>query len=133
MNSETPKVEDTGVKDAVQASTPSQSFILNQPTISAEVEYSIGSSASIMSNMSSEPRNFRLLGDIYNEIEEIEVDEEMLMLSIEEPTTYVQAAKEKEWREVMESELISIEKKNSWVLMDLPHGHKAIGLKWVLK
>lgn len=99
MNSETPKVEDTGVKDAVQASTPSQSFILNQPTISAEVEYSIGSSASIMSDMSSEPRNFRLLGDIYNEIEEIEVDEEMLMPSIEEPTTYVQAAKEKDgWR-----------------------------------
>lgn len=33
----------------------------------------------------------------------------------------------------MKNEIDSIEKYNTWILTELPHGHKAIGLKWVSK
>ena len=33
----------------------------------------------------------------------------------------------------MERELESIEKNQTWELVDLPKGHKSIGLKWVYK
>ncbi|KAL8157797.1 hypothetical protein AgCh_002489 [Apium graveolens] len=46
---------------------------------------------------------------------------------------YSQAVKELAWREAMQSEIDLIEKNNTWILTDLPHGHKAIRLKWVFK
>jgi hypothetical protein len=33
----------------------------------------------------------------------------------------------------MKEEMVSIEQNNTWKLVKLPHGHKAIGLKWVFK
>lgn len=56
-----------------------------------------------MLDISSEPRNLILLGDIYNEMKEIEIDKELLLLSVEEPTSTVRVA--------MKNELSSIEKK----------------------
>lgn len=63
------------------------------------------------------------MSDVYNETEEIEIEDEMLMLSVKEPTSYVQATKDKKWKEAMESELDSIERNNTWFLTDLPQGH----------
>lgn len=128
LNSDSLEVE--GPVTEVEPATPTQSHTSTQPISSTKDE---DSSSSTTSDTSSEPRNFRLLSDIYNETEEIEIDDELLFLSVEEPTSYSEAAKEKEWREAMENELSSIEKNNTWVLTDLPHGHKAIGLKWVFK
>lgn len=45
----------------------------------------------------------------------------------------MEAIKEKEWARAMEAELTSIEKNNTWELVDLPRNRKAIGLKWVFK
>lgn len=56
-----------------------------------------------VSNASSEPRNFRLLSDVYDKTEKIDIDEELLMLSTEEPSSFDQATKEKEWRNSMET------------------------------
>ena len=39
----------------------------------------------------------------------------------------------KVWVKACEEEICSIEKNNMWVLVDLPKGFKAIGLKWVFK
>lgn len=50
----------------------------------------------------------------------MEIDDELLILSIEEPSSYSQDAKEKEWRNAIKIELSSIEKNNMWVLTDLP-------------
>lgn len=47
--------------------------------------------------------------------------------------SYREAVKEKAWKEAMKSEFDVIEKNKTWVLSDLPEGHKAIGLKWVFK
>lgn len=54
-------------------------------------------------------------------------------MSIEEPSNYSDAEKELAWREAMKTEIDSIEKNNTWILTELPHRHKAIGLKWVFK
>ena len=81
----------------------------------------------------SEPRRFRLLGDIYNETEETEPGDELLLMGIDEPVNYMQACKKKEWKNAMERELESIENNNTWKLMELPPGSKAIDLKWVFK
>lgn len=50
-----------------------------------------------------------------------------------EPVTFFEAVKEKQWVEVMDQEITSIEKNKTWSLTDLPAGHKLIGLKWVYK
>lgn len=117
-----------------------QSFAENEQSSSSI--YSVGSSTqqsvgnshtTTTSNGSTEPRKFRLLSEIYDETEEVEIDEKLLLLSIEEPSSYIQAEKESAWREAMKNEIDSIEKNNTWVLTELPPGQKAIGLKWVFK
>ena len=74
------------------------------------------------------------MADIYNTTEEIEaIEEELLLAEIDEPSTYEQATKEKVWREAMKAEIEAIQKNDTWKLIELPPGHKAIGLKWVFK
>ena len=46
---------------------------------------------------------------------------------------YEEAIKEKKWKEVMDSEIKSIEKNKTWELTNLTKGQKTIGVKWVFK
>lgn len=55
------------------------------------------------------------------------------MLGVEEPVSYSQAMTEKTWKIAMKNEIDAIEKNNTWKLVELPSGHKPIGLKWVYK
>jgi hypothetical protein len=57
----------------------------------------------------------------------------LLFTSAEEPTSFKEAEKEECWRRAMEAEMQSIEENRTWNLVDLPPGHKTIGLKWVFK
>jgi hypothetical protein len=50
-----------------------------------------------------------------------------------EPLSYNDAAKSPVWRKAMEEEIQSIEKNNTWQLMQLPPNKKAIAVKWVYK
>ncbi|KAM0008922.1 putative RNA-directed DNA polymerase [Helianthus debilis subsp. tardiflorus] len=77
------------------------------------------------------PQGLRTLNDVYERTEPIKADE--LLLVNNEPTTYTEATNYNDWREAMKSEVRSIEKNQTWLLVDLPVGHKAIGLKWVYK
>ncbi|CAG7717892.1 unnamed protein product, partial [Allacma fusca] len=50
------------------------------------------------------------------------------------PQTYSQAVGDEnseKWQEAMERELENIEKNETWSLVDLPEGKKALGVKWV--
>jgi hypothetical protein len=49
------------------------------------------------------------------------------------PTYFKEAAQEPHWVQVMNQEIDSIEKKNTWDLVDLPRHKKSIGVKWVYK
>jgi hypothetical protein len=51
----------------------------------------------------------------------------------DEPAIAEEALKIKEWRAAMMEELSLIKENKTWSLVDLPRGHKAIGLKWVFK
>lgn len=48
----------------------------------------------------------------------------------EEPKFYKDAIKDQTWVEVMHKELITLEKNNTWDLVDLPQGKKPVGCKW---
>ena len=50
-----------------------------------------------------------------------------------EPRSFSEARDSKEWRQACEEEIHSIEKNNTWILVDLPYRAKPIGLKWVFK
>lgn len=73
------------------------------------------------------------MSDVYDETDEIEISDEMLLLGVEEPKMFDQAKDCREWNEAMKTEIESIEKNKTWVLTDLPPGGKPISLKWVYK
>ena len=55
------------------------------------------------------------------------------VLSNEEPKTYEEASQNAAWRKAMEEEYNSIIKNQTWTLVDLPKGKKAIDTKWLYK
>ena len=53
--------------------------------------------------------------------------------NIKEPTNYKEASEQSEWVEAMNKEIHALIKNNTWDIVDLPPGKKAIGCKWVYK
>ncbi|XP_076918584.1 uncharacterized protein LOC143579055 [Bidens hawaiensis] len=74
-------------------------------------------------------KGFKPLGDVYKRSKKVNTDVNELFLVEEEPHNYKEAANEKKWIEVMQAEIDSINKNNTWKLTKLPDNHKAIGLK----
>lgn len=59
---------------------------------------------------------------------------ERLLLSInDEPRNYLEAKKSSKWRGACGEEIVSINKNETWILVDKPSGAKVIGLKWIFK
>nr|GFB39775.1 hypothetical protein [Tanacetum cinerariifolium] len=54
-------------------------------------------------------------------------------LSQEEPKRVRQVLKDPSWIEAMQEELFQFKMQKVWVLVDLPHGKRAIGTKWVFR
>nr|GFA91860.1 putative ribonuclease H-like domain-containing protein [Tanacetum cinerariifolium] len=52
---------------------------------------------------------------------------------IEEPKKVHQALKDPSWIEAMQEELFQFKMQKVWILVDLPHGKRAIGTKWVYR
>lgn len=50
-----------------------------------------------------------------------------------DPITFDEALKHEKWRLVMDKEIKSITKKNTWSLVDRPDNHRPIGIKWLIK
>lgn len=103
---------------------------LDQSHVSSVPSAESGSASSTFSG----PKKMRDLSEIYNEAPEVELlDEELMMVTVDEPNSFKQAAEKEEWRRAMKTEIDSIEQNKTWELTELPPGHKAIGLKWVYK
>ncbi|GJY83274.1 putative ribonuclease H-like domain-containing protein [Tanacetum coccineum] len=54
-------------------------------------------------------------------------------LSQEEPKKISEALKDDSWVEAMQEELLQFRLQQVWILVDLPHGAKVIGKKWVYR
>jgi hypothetical protein len=63
---------------------------------------------------------------------ELEPDELFLATS-EEPTSFAEANPDPAWRAAMEEEMNAIIENGTSEAIDLPAGHRPIGLKWVFK
>lgn len=50
-----------------------------------------------------------------------------------DPLTFHDAIKDSKWQHAMDEEIKSIEKNNTWDLVELPKGQKSIGVKWIYK
>lgn len=59
--------------------------------------------------------------------------ERLLLLLNEEPLDFEEVIELKVWRDACEEEIASVIKNETWDLVDLPEGAKAIGLKWIFK
>ena len=57
----------------------------------------------------------------------------LLFSSFADPLTFEDAARSPKWRDVMDMEIATIEKNETWKLTDLPVGNKRIGMKWIYK
>lgn len=59
---------------------------------------------------------------------------EMLLLILnDEPINYKEASKDKRWKDACVHEIDSINKNETWILVEKPPGVKVIGLRWVFK
>ena len=70
--------------------------------------------------------------DDYVLLSEVE-GERLLMIINNEPWSFEDAKELKVWVEACKDEIFSIEKNDTWDLVELPAGIKPIGLKWVFK
>jgi hypothetical protein len=68
--------------------------------------------------------------------DEVSSDDELVqfaMLADTEPLDYKAALCDENWKEAMLDEMNSIERNQTWDLVKLPDGNKAIDVKWVFK
>ena len=95
-----------------------------------------GSTEAISPSTTSEemetPR-FRSLTDLYSETSPITREEEVHLLSGEEPTSYIEAASEEAWMKAMREEMLAIDRNDTWELEIPPPNCRPIGLKWIFK
>ena len=60
-------------------------------------------------------------------------DQELLLVSAEEPPTFTLAECNENWRRAMLEEMKAIKENETWELVDPPPGCRPISLKWVYK
>jgi len=89
------------------------------------------------SGYDEEPLRFRSPNEVYQDSVEVELtfdtEVDALLAAMEEPNCYKEAAGDRDLVLAMKSEIQSINKNKTWELVNLPAGHKPIGLKWVFK
>ncbi|GJS21679.1 putative ribonuclease H-like domain-containing protein [Tanacetum coccineum] len=65
--------------------------------------------------------------------EEIEVSPTPTLWIHKEPKKIAEALQDDSWVQAMQEELLQFKLQQVWVLVDLPHGMKVIGTKWVYR
>lgn len=85
------------------------------------------------------PLRFKTLDNVLRLVKipglgEFLVDEDLLLtIDDDDPTMFEEARGDARWRKAMIEDMTSIEENKTWALIDLPPGHRPIGLKWMYK
>ncbi|WVZ83650.1 hypothetical protein U9M48_030778 [Paspalum notatum var. saurae] len=80
------------------------------------------------------PKRYRNLSECIAEAEPRTLyPDEWLLTATEEPSTYDEAATDPAWHAAMEEEMEAIKANSTWEAVELPAGHRPIGLKLVYK
>lgn len=84
------------------------------------------------------PLRFRRINNVLGDAEvpglaHRELADELNVVSVEEPASFAEAEREACWCTAMLEELQSIQDNATWDVVNLPAGHRPIGLKWVFK
>jgi hypothetical protein len=74
----------------------------------------------------------RSLRELYDHNEEVDQISNFALMACD-LVSFNEAAKEDAWIKEMDEEIDSIERNNTWDLVDLPEGKNNIGVKWVYK
>jgi hypothetical protein len=77
--------------------------------------------------------NIHIVGAAPGLVHHDDEEDELHVMSVEEPRTLKEADGDLNWVAMMEEDLASIRDNKTWSLAELPHGHRSIGLKWVYK
>ena len=110
--------------------TPSRNFVQGASPPSSNVS---DKSDSTFSTPSYKGKKTRSLKEIYDQEEEnVDIYSNFALFSCD-PLYFDEAIKEDKWIKAMDEEIDSIERNNTWELMDLPKGKECIGVKWVYK
>ena len=88
---------------------------------------------------SDTPVRYRKVEDLIGEEEPVpglaprNLDCELHLAGTREPCSFEEAEQDKAWQAAMREEIEVVERNKTWELVDLPHRHRPIGLKWVYK
>ena len=74
-------------------------------------------------------KKMRSLKDIYDDLD---VSSNFSLLAFQ-PSSFEEAIRDENWVQAMDEEMDSIEKNDTWDLVDLPNDKNLIGVKWVYK
>ncbi|XP_074322793.1 uncharacterized protein LOC141659764 [Apium graveolens] len=118
-------MDDTEVESEIATPvqlSPSQSYSVNSATATGESSAGTTAETSSLSGRSTEsgPKRYRALSDIYNDTEMVDLIDELMLLKIEGPSTFKEAAGERKWEEAMKTKFDTIEKNGTWTLTELP-------------
>ena len=77
------------------------------------------------------PRKYKTLRHLYETTQRLDFDDivDYALFSGTDPISHEEASKDIKWRKTMDEEIQSIQKNKTWNLVELPKGHKAIGVK----
>ncbi|KAM1977528.1 hypothetical protein ACFX16_014315 [Malus domestica] len=75
----------------------------------------------------------RSLRDLYEVAERLDNPTLFCLFADCEPIDFQEAMQDTKWRKAMDGEIEAIQKNDTWELVILPKGHKAIEVKWVYK
>ncbi|KAF0905606.1 hypothetical protein E2562_007394 [Oryza meyeriana var. granulata] len=89
---------------------------------------------------SDTPVHYRTVNNLIGEdalgpgLAQRELEEASLLLAGPgEPCSFAEAERDEAWHAAMQEEMDAVNRNGTWELIDLPHGHHPIGLKWVYK
>jgi hypothetical protein len=81
----------------------------------------------------SPPRKTKSLKEIYETSMYANHNFALVSFADVESFSFNEACSNDLWMQAMEDEISQIEKNDTWVLVDLPHGKSIIGVKWIYK